>query len=81
MRQISPKKGTFTSAPRVAFMAGAAGASTIAVDGSVCALGEAILSANANSGDAESTSVIEGVFFDGFESSDSSAWSQTVGGD
>lgn len=46
MRQISPKKGVLASALIAAFTAGAAGASTIAVDGSVCTLGQAILAAN-----------------------------------
>lgn len=48
-------------------------------------LSAAVTAATGHSGefatDVETTSVIEGVFFDGFESGDTFAWSITVGGD
>lgn len=49
----------------------------------VLSLSSAVTAATAHSGelasDIETTSVIEGVFFDGFESQDTLAWSVTVG--
>ncbi|MEO8197539.1 MAG: choice-of-anchor Q domain-containing protein [Thermoanaerobaculia bacterium] len=50
----------------------------------VLALAAAVMAATGHNGefasDLESTTVIEGVFFDGFESADTSAWTGTVGG-
>jgi hypothetical protein len=49
----------------------------------VLSLSSTVTAATGHSGefatDVETTSVIEGVFFDGFESSDTLAWSLTVG--
>lgn len=51
----------------------------------VLSLSAAVTAATGHSGelasDIETTSVIEGIFFDGFASGDTSAWSLTVGGD
>jgi hypothetical protein len=50
----------------------------------VLSLSAAVTAATGHSGefatDVERTSVIEGIFFDAFESGDTSAWSLTVGG-